>query len=300
MRKGWSRAAMRGLVTTTAVAMASSACATTAPSPEDTGPTVRAPTEAPTPPRLPVDPVAVLPPRAAERVRLVEVSRRKLARGEMPAELTGGNKANGFDYRLRRDVGDIPMPIPRMEGGLELFIADTVPEGWLTLYRTPLDQWNGMHGNGAYRVVLFSRDGTQRRWTLPLNRFFSGTEHLEVQDVRYVRGKLYFNEACQTYSREAGGRCSSLVRVDPARGAVDWRTPPLTSNNVFIVHGAYVIAGYGFTAEPDYVHVIDAETGRVLARTRLESAPTYVETRGSRVYVVTYGETLYTFDLVEE
>ena len=300
MRKGWSGAAIRGLVTITTLAAASSGCATTAPSPEDTGPTVRAPTEPPTPPRLPVEPVAVLPPRAAERVRLVEVSRRTLARGEMPAELTGANKANGFDYRLRRDVGGIPLVIPRVEGGLELFIADTVPEGWLTLYRTPLAQGAGASRNGEYRVVLFSRDGAERRWTLPLNRFFSATEHLEVQDVRYVRGRVYFNEACQTYSREAGGRCSSLVRVDPARGAVDWRTPPLTSNNVFIVHGAYVVAGYGFTAEPDYVHVIDAETGRILARTRVDSAPTYVEARGNRVYVVTYGETLYTFDLVEE
>ncbi|HEX2205947.1 MAG TPA: hypothetical protein VHG91_21710 [Longimicrobium sp.] len=280
--------------------LASSACATPQPPAEDTGPRARPPAEAPTPPRIPVGPTAEMPPRAAERVRLVEVSRRKLARGEMPRELAGGNKANGFDYRLRRDVGDVPPAIPRTEEGLELFITDTVPEGWLTLYRTPLHQGNGMHGNGRFRAVLFSRDGRTRRWSLELNRFFSATEHLEVQDVRYVRGKLYFNEACQTYSREAGGKCSALVRVDPVRGAVDWRTPPLTSNNVFIVHGAYVLAGYGFTAEPDYVHVIDAETGRILARTRVDSAPTYVEARGSRVWVVTYGDTLYGFDLVEE
>ncbi len=86
------------------------------------------------------------------------------------------------------------------------------------------------------------------------------------------------------------------MRVDPAARSVDWRTPPLTSNNVFILHGLWVIAGYGFTAEPDHLHVIDRETGRVLARRRLDSAASYLEVKDGGLHVVTY-DSVYVFDL---
>ena len=32
-----------------------------------------------------------------------------------------------------------------------------------------------------------------------------------LKNVRYDGGVLYFNEACQSYSKEAQGKCSSIV-----------------------------------------------------------------------------------------
>jgi hypothetical protein len=209
--------------------------------------------------------------------------------------LTGVNKPNGVGYRLRADVPEkTPGFVPRAEDGLELFVADATADGWLAFYRTPMERWEGA-ANPEFAAVLFSPSG-ERRWKLGLNDFLSRPDRLEIQDVRYSGGRLYFNEACQSYSREAGGRCSRLVRVNPAARSVDWRTPPLTSNNVFILHGPWVIAGYGFTAEPDFLHVVDRETGSVLARRRLDSAASYLEMKDGRLHVVTYNS-VYVFEL---
>ncbi|HEV2129595.1 MAG TPA: hypothetical protein VGR27_00745 [Longimicrobiaceae bacterium] len=201
--------------------------------------------------------------------------------------LTGVNKPNGMEYRLRHSVpAATPTSLPRQVGGLELFIADPAPEGWLGVYREPLERMEAP-ANPRFRAILFAEDG-ERFWTLDLNRFLSRPDHLEIQDVRYQEGELYFNEACQSYSREASGRCSSLVRVDPRRQAVEWRTPPLASNNIFILHGPHVIAGYGFTAEPDSLFWIRRETGEIVARRRLDSAHAYLEVREGELVVVTH------------
>lgn len=244
-----------------------------------------------------------IPSPAAEpaQVTLRQVSRRAAEAGlgpeaYAPFGLTGANKPNGPGYRLRRGFPDkTPAYVPRETDGLELFIADAASDGWLALYRTPLARTPDDGANAAYRAVLFDANGAAR-WSLDLNRFFSRPTRLEVQDVRYIDGKLYFNEACQSYSREAGGQCSSLVRVDPARGAVDWRTPPLTSNDVFILHGPHVVAGYGFTAEADWLRVLDRETGRVVARARLDTAHDYLEIKDGRLHVLTSGSH-YVFEI---
>jgi hypothetical protein len=261
-----------------------------------------APVVAP-PPNPPAAPPPAPPqPRASESVRLVLVSQRRIGQNEFPPPgLTGANKPGGPTERFRTGVANgTPSSVPPMDQGMELVSTDRVDGGWLALYRTPLGQWpGGAWNNHRFRAILFSPDGSERRWTIDLDRFFTRPDHLEVQDVRYADGKLYFNEACQTYSADAGRRCSSLVRLDAASGSVDWRTPPLVSNNLFILHGPYVIAGYGFTREDDFVHVVDRATGRVLHRTRVDSMPTYLEVKDGRLYVLTYNHTLYEFRIEE-
>lgn len=201
--------------------------------------------------------------------------------------LSGANKPNGMEYRLRHSIPpETPVSIPRDLDGLELFIADPTPEGWLAFYREPLERMEAPR-NPRFRAILFGKEGEQL-WDLALNRFLSRPDHLEIQDIRYVEGKLYFNEACQSYSREAGGKCSSLVHLDPRRQEVEWRTRPLTSNNIFIPHGPYLIAGYGFTAEPDSLFWIRQETGAIVARRRLDSAHAYLEVQDGRLIVVTH------------
>ena len=210
--------------------------------------------------------------------------------------LTGANKPNGRMYRLRESIpGKLPEYVAREDGGLRLSIADAAADGWLAFYRSPpgVDEPR----NSRFAAVLYGAGG-ERRWTVALNELMSRPDRLEITDVRYAGGRLYFNESCQSYSREAGGRCSSLVRVDPVARRVDWRTPPLVSNGIFILHGPWVISGYGFTAEPDSVFVIDRETGRILARARVDTAPEYLEVKDGRLYVMT-SRSLYVFEIVQ-
>ena len=111
------------------------------------------------------------------------------------------------------------------------------------------------------------------QWELALNEVMSRPDQLEVQDIRLADGVLYFNEACQSYSSGANGKCSALVAVDPRARKVMWRTPPLTSNGRFRIRGCYIIAGYGFTAEPDWLHLVDRGSGAVMQKLFVSSSP---------------------------
>lgn len=183
---------------------------------------------------------------------------------------------------------EVPSFVQISSGTLELFLLDKVrvdpdsppgapPDGFLAFYRDPYDASScGLSGkdgsaNCAYGVALYECSG-KIRWVFALEPFLSRPDHLEVQDVRYAGGVLYFNEACQSYSREAGGRCSSLVAVDPVARKVLWRSQPLVSNNQFVVVGRYLVTGYGFTAEPDFLYVLRRSDGKVMQRVSVATA----------------------------
>lgn len=256
------------------------------------------PAAAPSPsggtPPIPSPTQPIAPDRVAPRATLERVSRTPVSNPTFRSlGLTGEHKPNGLQYRLRQSVpANTPPWVSRTRDGMELFIAEETPDGWLGLYRTPLAQMRGGRNPRFRAVMRLAPDAIM--WDLDLNPLLSRPDHLEIQDIRYADGKLYFNEACQSYSREAGGQCSSLVRVDPRAGRVDWRTPPLTSNNVFLLHGPYVVAGYGFTDEPDALSLLDRATGRVVATHGLDSAHAYLEFRDGELYVVT-NRSLYRF-----
>ena len=57
--------------------------------------------------------------------------------------------------------------------------------------------------------------------------------------------------------------------MDWSTGKELWRTGFKTSNNVFLVHGDYIIGGYGFTAEP--VNVFRKRDGRLLHKQALKT-----------------------------
>lgn len=213
-------------------------------------------------------------------------------RSEVQA-LGGPNKPNGLQYRYRRSVpAGTPAYVPRQLESLELAIADETPDGWLAFYEST---GGSLGPNKSFRAVLFGPGGS-RLWDLNLNDFLSRPDQLEIQDIRYQDGHLYFNEACQTYARDAGGDCSALVSVDPETGIVDWRTGDLVSNDIFIFYGPYVVAGYGFTDEEDYLNLISRTTGEVVEQVPLDSAHDYLGIEGQMLRVVTYGS-IYQFRL---
>jgi hypothetical protein len=169
---------------------------------------------------------------------------------------------------------EVPLFVPLALGKVELEILDNIPGGYLALYRSQPKPGP----NSVYEVRIFSCTG-QTLAALSLNPLLSRRDQLEVQDIRYADKTIYFNEACQSYSREAGGRCSALVAADPFSRRVLWRTRPLVSNNVFSVVGSHIVAGYGFTAERDWIHVVRRSDGRVVDRDPLPSSHFAIEVR---------------------
>ena len=194
----------------------------------------------------------------------------------------------------------VPAEIPLAIGSLELFILDPVGDGYLALYRAPYGTGTcALSGNQncGYEVRLYARDGTTT-FSLPLNPLLSRTDHLEVQDLALSGGVLYLNEACQSYSRMAGGRCSSLIAIAPETGRLLWRTRPLVSNGRFLILGDVAITAYGFTDEFDYLSLVRLADGHVLQRSRLPRAAEGLSIHGNRLEVQLYGSTTYLFDLV--
>ena len=169
---------------------------------------------------------------------------------------------------------DVP-PFVLVQGGTrELFLLDQAPDGFVGLYRDPYGasscRLDG-DANCSFGAALFECSG-KTRWLFALDPFLSRKDHLEIQDMRYADGVLYFNEACQSYSREAQGKCSSLVAVEPLTKTLLWRTRPLVSNATFLVAGRYLITGYGFTAEPDALFLVRRSDGKIMSSTPIPTA----------------------------
>ncbi len=170
----------------------------------------------------------------------------------------------------------VPGFVPLTEGTMELFLLDHQPDGsFLAFYRDPYGAGSctlGDHRNCDYAATLFAHCG-EVRWSIALSDLLSRPDRLEIQDIRLGDGTLYFNEACQSYSKEAKGKCSALVAVDPDTTQVLWRTPNLVSNGRFFIADDYIVSGYGFTAEKDKLRVVRRTDGKIMQVIKLPKNP---------------------------
>lgn len=202
-----------------------------------------------------------------------------------PADYRGGGRLRthidgDLDAGKQRIWIGPPVPafVPLTEATAELFLLDRDGDTFVATYRAPYESgscplYDARNAtNCEYHVKAFDKCGAPL-WSVHLNTFFSRRDHIELQDIHHDAGVLYFNEACQSYSREAGGKCSALVAIDPKAGKLLWRTPHLRSNGEFILHMDYLVSIYGFSGgEKPYVHVIRKRDGKVLIRKRIENA----------------------------
>ena len=142
----------------------------------------------------------------------------------------------------------------------------------MALYRDPYGSGTcglGDRKNCAFEVRVYECGGKLLA-SVPLAPYFSAKQGLELQDVRLAGDTLYFNEACQSYSKENAGKCSALVAVDITSKKLLWRTKDLVSNNVFLVAGKYLVTGYGFTSEPSSLFLVRRSDGMVVAKQPLK------------------------------
>jgi hypothetical protein len=188
---------------------------------------------------------------------------------------------------------DPPAFVPLAEGELRLDLLDkTESGGWVATYRERYEACakRGDTATCKTTVKAFDSKGTETL-SIALDPFIA-KERVEVQDVRFVEegGKptLYFNEACQSYSRESKGKCSSLLAFDPVAKKVLWKTPSLSSNNEFVVIGKYIVTAYGFTGEPASIRVVRRSDGAILDVKRLASANFEMKREGDLLGVELY------------
>lgn len=113
-----------------------------------------------------------------------------------------------------------------------------------------------------------------------------------IQDATYAQerdGVLYVCNGGGSYAKEVFGKKGYLSALDAKSGTLLWRSAPLTCNATFAVVGDHLIAGYGFTNEPDNVFVIRRSDGAIVDKVPIKSAPETITVDGRRVRVQSYG-----------
>ena len=102
-------------------------------------------------------------------------------------------------------------------------------------------------------------------------------------------GVLYVEHAHRGYAAESKGYNAYISALDTRTGMLLWRSKALVSNaRNFLVKDGAIITGYGYTAEPDFLYVLNQADGRILQKVPVKSAPDFFVEKGDELFVRTY------------
>lgn len=101
-------------------------------------------------------------------------------------------------------------------------------------------------------------------------------------------GILYFSHYHNTYAEFSCGMNGYISALNLETNEIIWTSKPLTCNSNFVIYGDYIITGYGFTDEPDYLYIIDKSNGAFMKKVSLANAPGIIGMKGNHIFVRTY------------
>ena len=200
---------------------------------------------------------------------------------------------------------------PDLSGGMEAIL-----EGIPVSFRG--DEFLLAIRQAGRALVLYGPDGASARYLLAFDghrhyrygfdfenygwppRIASGEREFvyeQIQTAREADGVLYVETAHDTYARSSYNRNAYITAFDLKTKKALWRSPALVANaRGFVVAGRYLVTGYGFTAEPDYLYLLDRSSGHVVERLKLPNAPERITRTGNQLTIRTYDHVL-TVDL---
>lgn len=234
---------------------------------------------------------------SAQAQRLVPINNFGSKWGE--ESVSTKNKPNGYIYRLRKDVQKTDLPQLNETKNMELYIAEPIDLGWLTLYRLPTSS-----DREDYVVVVYDQELNPLH-VLNLGDI-TGSHNLEVQDVRWDADNhnLLFNMAHYSYSDGVGGKCSKLYSYSVEQRRLMWETDYLVSNDIFTLNSKYVFCSYGFTNEKKFLYMLDKQTGKVYSKLPLVYKVQYMELQRKNgrelLYVVDSQNSLITYAVSDQ
>jgi hypothetical protein len=121
--------------------------------------------------------------------------------------------------------------------------------------------------------------------------------HMEVLWAQQAGDILYVSTAHHTDAKSSKGKNAFITAFDMNTGTLRWQSEPLVCNSTnFIMQGAYIICGYGFSKESDFIYVISRADGKTVSKTPLKSGPAYLVMKDKQLFVRTY-DTDYVFDV---
>jgi hypothetical protein len=171
--------------------------------------------------------------------------------------------------------------------GLQLAATIAQPATLIGLYGLDL---------GSARIMVVKRSTEQigidfKNYVWP-PRIKPGDREFVYEDLQwaqYSRGVLYVENAHLTYARSSYGQNAYVTAIDLKTRRALWRSSALVANaRTFLVTPHYLITGYGFTDEPNYLYLLDRATGRVVDRLFLPNGPERITWQGKLIHVRTY------------
>ena len=210
-------------------------------------------------------PLATVTPAAGMRLRLVSTTMRD-------PSLSGSATILLPDFRVPGTLVDQPFRMTFLQPGTTL-----------VLYGTGVLAGFGPRGGMKYAYDL-------RSFGFPPKSLVSrayGPQ--EVVWARHVGRLLVVQTNHLGYASDSGGRNGYLTGIDLDRGKVRWRSRALVANaDNFVVARGLIVSGYGFTAEKDWLYLVDPTNGRVRDRLALPSMAEHISVQGDRIVVRCY------------
>jgi len=142
---------------------------------------------------------------------------------------------------------------------------------------------------GASLLMVLRSDGALVQF-VDASLLARGPREMPVRWAQARDGVLYVLNAHMGYARDSNQKNGFVSAIDLADGRLRWRSRSLVANSTnFLLRGAHIIAGYGFTAEKDALHVLDRSTGTVVQAIPLGSRPAIILERDGKLHVHGHG-----------
>ncbi len=132
-------------------------------------------------------------------------------------------------------------------------------------------------------VEIYDRQTKELKYIVSefLNQWTWRSNFAKIKDDILYIGNMYNGYATPD--------SSYLMAYDLVNDKLLWRSEDQTYNSgSFVMIDDVIICGYGFTEEPDYLYQIDANTGRVIDKTKLDKMADYIIEKDGRLYIHTY------------
>ncbi len=206
----------------------------------------------------------------------------------------------------------VPNPNRNIAGNLPDYIPQTFNDNVLVkAIRYPTKEYliyGNNYGDGKY---LFIYDLKKRQFTagydfgnylLPPDYPVSDGDFID-QSLTWIVPEdniLYVSHRHRTYAESSQGMNGYLTAIDLNTNNILWRSKPLVCNaENFVIIDRVIICGYGFTAEPDYLYLIDKQNGEILQQINVKTAPDYIIPKDNKLFVRTY-DTNYVFEIQQK
>jgi len=199
------------------------------------------------------------------------------------------------------DQYTVPIPARNIKGNL--------PKGVPTSYKGQMIVQAIKSGN--YAILIYGENFGENRYMVIMDtaagKFIKAYDFINYAiapsyvkadyDFIYERvrwasienGILYVAHSHLTYAKSSNGMNGYITAIRLSDNKMLWRSAPLVSNaGNFVIAGDVILAGYGFTAEKDYLYQLDKRTGKTLDKVLLKDGPSFIVKRNNDIFVYSY------------